>query len=168
MLFRLTSGKVVSSECAITNVDEGRSSVTSCCFILFFAVISVRLWPCVKLRLQSEILGQHCHFWKYAWFIVCQDAKASCYSEPDLCVMIRSQLVLTFSHCVLYIGQAYRWLPANKFCIFSQHAHLHNFLRHATQFPPPFFCWPQNVIYFLMLPFLVHKILIFRHRASSI
>ena len=97
MLFRLTSGKVVSSECTITNVDAGHSSMTSCCFILFSAVISVRLWSCVKLHVQSKILGQQCRFCKYAWFVVCHDVRASRYSESDLCVMKRSQLVLTLS-----------------------------------------------------------------------
>jgi hypothetical protein len=90
MLFGLTSGKVVSSECTIMNVDAGRSSMTSCCFILFFSVINVRLWPRVKLHVQSKVLGQECHFWKYAWFVVCRDVKASWNSEPDLCVLKRA------------------------------------------------------------------------------
>jgi hypothetical protein len=106
MVFRLTSDKVVSSECVITNVVAGRSSLSSCCFLLFFALISVRLWPCVKLRLQSKILGQQCHFWRYAWFVVRHDVKASWYSGPELCFMKRSQLVLN-----LVILSLYRYDP---------------------------------------------------------
>jgi hypothetical protein len=102
LLFRLTSDKVVSSECVFTNVVAGRSSLSSCCFVLFFALISVRLWPCVKLRLQSKILGQQCHFWKYTWFVVRHDVKASWYSEPELCFMKRSQLVLNLVILSLY------------------------------------------------------------------
>jgi hypothetical protein len=97
MLLGLTSGKLVSSECTITNVDAGRSSMTSCCFILFFSVISVRLWSRVKLHVQSKVLGQQRHFWKYAWFVVCRDVRARWYTETDLCVMKRSLLVWTWS-----------------------------------------------------------------------
>ena len=59
--------------------------------------------------------------------------------------------------CILYIGQAYRYSPAYAFHIFSQQIYLFFF----RLFLPSSFIPPQNVVYFLMLPFLVHKIFTF-------
>ena len=59
---------------------------------------------------------------------------------------------------VLYIGQTYRYSPEGAFYIFSQQIYLIiflDFLSPSSSIPP------QNVVYFLMLPFLVHKIFTF-------
>ena len=60
--------------------------------------------------------------------------------------------------CILHIGQAYRYSPEYAFYIFSQQMHLIIFLDFI---PPSSFIPPQNVVYFLMLSLLVHKIFTF-------
>jgi len=68
---------------------------------------------------------------------------------------------LTFRHhapSILYIGQAYRYSPEYAFYIFSQQIYLIIFLDFLS---PSSFIPPQNVVYFLMLPFLVYKIFTF-------
>jgi len=60
--------------------------------------------------------------------------------------------------CILHIGQAYRYFPEYAFYIFSPQIHLIIFL---DSVPPSSFISPQNVVYFLMLSFLVHKIFTF-------
>ena len=59
---------------------------------------------------------------------------------------------------VLYIGQTYRYSPQYAFYIFIQQIYLIIFLDFlsSSSFIPP-----QNVMYFLMLSFLVHKIFTF-------
>ena len=61
--------------------------------------------------------------------------------------------------CILYIGQTYRYSPEYSFYVFSQQIYIIifflNFLSPSSLIPP------QNVVYFLMLPFLVHKIFTF-------
>ena len=59
---------------------------------------------------------------------------------------------------VLYIGQAYRYSPEQAFYVFSQQIYCIIFLDFLS---PSSFIPPQNVVYFLMLPFLVHKIFTF-------
>ena len=60
--------------------------------------------------------------------------------------------------CILHIGQEYRYSPEHTVYIFSQQIYLIIFL----YFLSPSSCIPpQNVFYFLMLPFLVHKIFTF-------
>jgi len=56
----------------------------------------------------------------------------------------------------IYIGQTYRYSPEYYFYIFSQKIYLIIFLDFIS--PSSFILPPQNVVYFLMLPFLVHKI----------
>ena len=56
------------------------------------------------------------------------------------------------------IGQTYRYSSEYAFYIFSQQIHLIIFLDFLS---PSSFIPPQNVVYFLMLPFLVHKIFTF-------
>ena len=62
------------------------------------------------------------------------------------------------SPCILYIGQMYRYSPEYSFYIFSQQIYLIIFLDFLS---PSSFIPAQNVVYFLMLPFLVHKIFTF-------
>jgi len=69
------------------------------------------------------------------------------------CHMIKLQ-----APCILYIGQTYRYSTEYSFFIFSQQIYLIVFLEFLS---PSSFIPPQNVVYFLMLPFLVHKILTF-------
>ena len=59
---------------------------------------------------------------------------------------------------ILYIGQTYRYSPKYAFYIFRQQIYLIIFLEFNS---PSSFIPPQNVVYFLMLSFLVHKILTF-------
>ena len=58
----------------------------------------------------------------------------------------------------IYIGQTYRYSTQNTFYIFSQEIYLFIYLDFLS---PSSFIPPQNVVYFLMLPFFVHKILTF-------
>ena len=62
--------------------------------------------------------------------------------------------------CILCIRKVYRYSPEYAFYkyIFSQLIQLIIFL---DFFAPSSFIPPQNVVYFLMLPFLVHKIFTF-------
>ena len=60
--------------------------------------------------------------------------------------------------CVLYIGQTYRSSSQYSFYIFSQKIYLIIFLEFLS---PSSFIPPQNVLYLLMLRFLVHKIFTF-------
>ena len=60
--------------------------------------------------------------------------------------------------CILYIGQTYRYSPVYAFYIFSQQIYFIIFL---DFFSPSSFIPQQIVVYFLMLPFLVHKIFTF-------
>ena len=57
--------------------------------------------------------------------------------------------------CILYIEQAYRQSPKNVFYICSQQIHLFIFLDFLSPFS---FIFPQNIVYFVMLSLLVHKI----------
>ena len=57
--------------------------------------------------------------------------------------------------CILYIGQTYRSSPQYSFYIFSQQIYLIIFLFFLS---PSSFIPPQDVLYLLTLPFLVHKI----------
>ena len=63
-----------------------------------------------------------------------------------------------YAPCVLYIGQAYHYSPEYSFYIFSQAMYLTIFLDFLS---PSSFIPPQIVVYFLLLPFLVHKIFTF-------
>jgi len=58
----------------------------------------------------------------------------------------------------IYIGQTYRYSPEYSFYIFSQQTYLIIFLDFLS---PSSFIPPQNVVYFIMLHFLVHKIFTF-------
>ena len=60
-----------------------------------------------------------------------------------------------YAPCILYIGQTYRSSPQYYFYIFSQQIYLITFLYFLS---PSSFIPPQNVLYLLMLPFLVNKI----------
>ena len=60
--------------------------------------------------------------------------------------------------CIVYIGQAYRYSPEYAFYIFSQQIYSIIFLDFLS---PSSFILPQNVVYFLMLHLLVHKIFTF-------
>jgi len=53
------------------------------------------------------------------------------------------------------MGQAYRYSPEYAFYIFSQQ--IYYFIIYL-RLSPSLFIPPQNVVYFLMLPFLVRKI----------
>ena len=64
-----------------------------------------------------------------------------------------------YAPCILYIGQTCRYSPQYTFYIFSQQIYLIIFLKISLTifvYSPP-----QNVVYLLMLPFLVHKIFTF-------
>ena len=67
-------------------------------------------------------------------------------------------LVNLAAPCMLYIGQFYLYSPEDSFYIFGQQIYLMIFLRLAAQSP---FIPPQNPVFFIMLPFLVHKIFTF-------
>jgi len=60
-----------------------------------------------------------------------------------------------YALCILYIGQAYHCSPEYTFYIFSQQIYLIIF---SDFLSPSSFIPSENVVYFLMLPFLVHKI----------
>jgi len=62
------------------------------------------------------------------------------------------------SFLVHKIFKTYRYSPQYAFYIFSQQIHLIIFLVFLS---PSSFIPPQKVVYFLMLPFLVHKIFTF-------
>jgi len=64
---------------------------------------------------------------------------------------------LTFRHHASYIGQAYSYSPEYTFYIFSQQI----YLIFLDLLSPSAFIPPQNILYFLMLLFLVHKIFTF-------
>ena len=59
----------------------------------------------------------------------------------------------------IYIGQTYRYSSQFTFCIFSQQIYLIIFFRNSLEIFD--YSSPQNAVYFLMLPFLVHKIFTF-------
>jgi len=63
-----------------------------------------------------------------------------------------------YAPCILYIGQTYHYTPEYAFYIFSQQIYLIIF---SDFLAPSSFIPPQNVVYFPMLPFLVHKIITF-------
>ena len=63
-----------------------------------------------------------------------------------------------YAPCVLYIGQTDRSSPQYPFYIFIQQTYLIIFLDFLS---PPSFIPPQNVVYFLILSFLVLKIFTF-------
>ena len=71
-----------------------------------------------------------------------------------MCTAIYSYFNL-YAPCILYIGQTYRYPPEYTFYIFSQQIYLIIFLDFLS---PSSLIPPQNVVYFLMLPFLVHNI----------
>jgi len=78
------------------------------------------------------------------------------YLRPSFLPYLIPFLNLYAPH-ILYIGQTYRCSP-EYFYIFSQQIYLLIF----SDFPSPSsFIPPQNVVYFLMLPFLVNKIFTF-------
>jgi len=62
-----------------------------------------------------------------------------------------------YAPCIIiyHIGQTYRYSPEYAFYIFSQKIYLIIFLDFLS---PSSFIPPQNAVYFLMLPFLVHNI----------
>jgi len=64
-----------------------------------------------------------------------------------------------YAPCILYVGQTYRYSTEFTFYIFSQQRYLIIFLDFLS---PSSFFPPQNVLYFLMLHFLVHKIFTFK------
>jgi len=61
--------------------------------------------------------------------------------------------------CILYIGQAYCYSPEYAFYILSQQ--IYYLIIFLDLLSPSSFIPPQNVVYFLMLSFLVHKIFTF-------
>jgi len=63
-----------------------------------------------------------------------------------------------YAPCILYIGQTYRYSTEYNVYIFSQQINLIIFLDFLS---PSSFIPAQNVVYFLVLPFLVHEILTF-------
>ena len=83
---------------------------------------------------------------------------------PSHCCTDRSQLgpapcfINLYAPRILYIRQAYRYSPEYAFYMFSQQIFYLFFLEFLS---PSLFIPPQNVVYFLMLPFLVHKIFTF-------
>ena len=86
-----------------------------------------------------------------------------CYLLSLLSSIFSSTLSLYFSlnhyaPCILYIGQTCRYSPQYSFYIFSQQIYLIIFLDFLS---PSSFIPAQNAVYFLMLPFLVHKIFTF-------
>ena len=74
-----------------------------------------------------------------------------------VCAVPTNEFVLKLeAPCILYIGQTYRYSPECAFYIFSQQVYYLNFFLDFLS--PSSFIPPHNVVYFLMLPFLVHKI----------
>jgi len=71
---------------------------------------------------------------------------------------MRKAKINLYAPCILYIGHTYRYSTENTFYIFSQQIYLIIFLDFLS---PSSFILPQNVVYFLMLHFLVHKMLTF-------
>jgi len=66
--------------------------------------------------------------------------------------------IYIYIYIYIYIGQTYRYSTENTFYIFGQQIYLIIFLDFLS---PSWFIPPQNVVYLLMLPLLVHKILTF-------
>ena len=80
--------------------------------------------------------------------------------RPGRGVYYRHPSSVEFNHNVpriLYIGQTYRNSPQYAFYTFSQQMHLITFFKTFSRHRH----LPQNVVYFLMLPLLVHKIFTF-------
>jgi len=77
-------------------------------------------------------------------------------------IMRRSPLTFrhhaSYIYIYIYIGQTYRYSPEYTFYIFSQQIYFIIFLDFLS---PSSFIPPQNVVYFLMVLFLVHKIFTF-------
>jgi len=67
--------------------------------------------------------------------------------------------IYIYIYIYIYIGQTYRYSPDYCFYVFSQQIYLIIFFRLSLTI----FVYPslQNVVYFLILPFLVHKIFTF-------
>jgi hypothetical protein len=63
-------------------------------------------------------------------------------------------IIKLYAPCILYIGQTYRYSPEYSFYIFSQQ--IYYLIIFLDFLSPSSFIPPQNVVYFLMLPFLVH------------
>jgi len=112
-------------------------------FSVFFRVCG-GLFPCIPwLQLFILVLG----------FIYSTETNITINQEHTDNAMLNLQ-----APCILYIRQTYRYSPEYAFYIFSQQMYLITFLDFLS---PSSFIPPQNVVYFLMLPFLVHKIFTF-------
>jgi hypothetical protein len=79
-------------------------------------------------------------------------------SVTEVLQCLQCSIFYLYAPCILYIGQTYRYSPEYTFYIFSQQIHLIIFLDFLS---PSSFIPLQNVVYFLMLLFLVHKIFTF-------
>ena len=80
-----------------------------------------------------------------------------CDSFLDLNLSYHNPINL-YAPCILYIGQTYRYSPEYSFYILSTNIFNFFFLDFLS---PSSFIPPQNVVYFLMLPFLFYEIFIF-------
>ena len=85
---------------------------------------------------------------------------SSSLEEKDNTVLwnLRNHLLNLYAPRTIYIGQTYRYSTEYTFYIFSQQIYLIVFLDFLS---PSLFIPSRNVAYFLMLPFLVHKIFTF-------
>jgi len=109
--------------------------------------INIRFTKCCVLILSTTFVRNISHS-TYNSASYCQK-----WTHVYLCT---AQLNINlYAPCILYIGQTYRSSPQCAFYIFSQQIYLIIFLDFLS---PPSFIPPQNVLYFLILPFLVHKI----------
>jgi len=89
------------------------------------------------------------------WCVAVCDLETSWMRNHTLSVVMELNLYAPY---ILYIGQTYRYSPQYAFYIFSQQINLIIFLNFLS---PSSFIPPQNIVYFLMLPFLVRKIFTF-------
>ena len=111
---------------------------------------------CTVFRLleDSSMTGRNMSQNSSTWYM---DGRRSQWPR-GLKAWVRGRSLNLYAPYILYIGQTDRSSPQYTFYIFSQQIYLNTFLDFLS---PSSFIPPQNVVYFLMLPFLVHKIFTF-------
>ena len=106
---------------------------------------------CVQLYIVLHLLKYNCDTWSHEHNILYMFRTVM---TNYLCETSRGQFNLQ-APCMLYIGQTYHYSTEYAFYIFSPQIYLIIFLDFLS---PSSFILTQNIVYFLMLPFLVHKI----------
>ena len=127
-------------------------------------------WVCESIFIGSEKIlhGVTWNFWLFQMqiFVMTGTVRAQLgqqWNSSKSHVGLRKMILVTdrlnlLALRILYIGQTYRYSTECTFCIFIQQIYLMIFLDFLS---PSLFIPLQNVVYFLMLPFLVYKIFTF-------